>query len=50
MLEAKYNEDNIASAKLLKKLGFVQDGKVRNRRVDLISGKRKDCGSLLGDI
>ena len=42
MLEAKYNEDNIASAKLLKKLGFVQDGKLRNRRIDLMSGERKD--------
>ena len=42
MLEAKYNEDNIASAKLLKKLGFVHDGKLRNRRIDLMSGERKD--------
>lgn len=42
MLEARYSEDNIASAKLLKKLGFVQDGKLRNRRIDLLSGERKD--------
>lgn len=42
MIEAKYNEDNIASAKLLKKLGFVPEGKLRNRRMDLLSGERRD--------
>ena len=42
MLEARYSEDNIASAKLLKKLGFVPDGKLRKRRIDLMSGERKD--------
>lgn len=42
MLEAKYNVDNISSAKLLNKLGFVQDGKLRDRRIDLLSGKRRD--------
>ena len=40
MIEAKYNETNTASANLLHKLGFQIDGTLRDRRIDLDSGKR----------
>ena len=42
MLEAKYNISNIASGNLLKKLGFQFDGELRNRRIDIASGERKN--------
>ena len=42
MLEAKYNISNTASGKLLKKLGFQFDGELRNRRIDIASGERKN--------
>lgn len=42
MLEAKYNASNIASGKLLKKLGFQVDGELRNRRIDFATGKRQN--------
>lgn len=42
MMEAKYNSNNVSSEKLLKKLGFVTDGILRNRRIDLQTGKRCD--------
>ena len=42
MLEAKYNASNIASGKLLKKLGFRVDGELRNRRIDFVSGERRN--------
>lgn len=42
MMEAKYNSNNISSEKLLKKLGFVTDGILRNRRIDLQTGQRCD--------
>ena len=42
MIEAKYNEHNTASANLLGKLGFHQDGRLRDRRIDLVSGDRSD--------
>ncbi|MGN0640190.1 MAG: GNAT family N-acetyltransferase [Oscillospiraceae bacterium] len=42
MLEAKYNASNIASGKLLKKLGFRVDGELRNRRIDFASGERRN--------
>lgn len=42
LLEAKYNENNIASAKLLHKLGFQIEASLRGRRIDLISGKRNN--------
>ena len=40
MIEAKYNEDNIASGNLLKRLGFQVDGILRDRRIDRETGKR----------
>nr|WP_303244180.1 GNAT family N-acetyltransferase [uncultured Cellulosilyticum sp.] len=40
MLEAKYNKENIASSKLLTKLNFVQDGELRDRRVNQITHVR----------
>lgn len=40
MIEAKYNINNVSSGKLLKKLGFVTDGILRNRRIDLQTGER----------
>ena len=42
MMEAKYNIYNVSSEKLLKKLGFVTDGILRNRRNDLQTGQRCD--------
>ena len=42
MLEAKYNISNLASGNLLKKLGFQLDGELRNRRIDITSGERKN--------
>lgn len=42
MIEAKYNEHNIASANLLGNMGFHQDGRLRDRRIDLVSGDRND--------
>ena len=42
MIEAKYNVNNIASGNLLKKLGFQVDGELRDRRIDLVSGKRNN--------
>lgn len=42
MIEAKYNEHNAASANLLGKMGFHQDGRLRDRRIDLVSGNRSD--------
>lgn len=42
MMEAKYNVNNVSSEKLLKKLGFVTDGILRHRRIDLQTGQRCD--------
>lgn len=42
MIEAKYNINNVSSERLLKKLGFVTDGILRNRRIDLQTGQRCD--------
>lgn len=42
MIEAKCNEANHASLKLLEKTGFHVDGRLRGRRMDLITGERKD--------
>lgn len=42
MIEAKYNEINICSAKLLKKLGFQIDGILRERRIDMETMERKN--------
>lgn len=40
MIEAKYNETNISSGKLLKNIGFRTDGILRDRRMDFETGKR----------
>jgi ribosomal-protein-alanine N-acetyltransferase len=40
LIEAKYNENNISSAKLLNKLGFKYDGTLRDRRIDKYTGER----------
>ena len=42
MIEAKYNASNTASGNLLKKLGFRVDGELRNRRIDFVSGERRN--------
>lgn len=42
LIEAKCNEMNHASLKLLHKTGFQIDGKLRGRRVDLLTGERND--------
>lgn len=42
LIEAKVNETNTASMKLLEKLGFQMDGRLRDRRIDLQSGNRND--------
>lgn len=41
MIEAKYNENNDASAKLLSRLGFQTDGVLRGRRLDFETGERR---------
>lgn len=53
MIEAKYNECNAVSGNLLKKLGFQQDGKLRNRRINSENGERNDlivCSVTLSEI
>lgn len=42
LIEAKVNETNKASMKLLEKSGFRTDGKLRGRRIDLFTGERND--------
>lgn len=42
LLEAKYNENNIASSKLLNKLGFQVEASLRGRRIDRVSGERNN--------
>lgn len=42
LIEAKCNETNDASLKLLEKAGFQIDGRLRDRRVDLLTGERDD--------
>lgn len=42
LLEAKYNENNTASSKLLNKLGFQMEASLRGRRIDSNSGKRSN--------
>jgi len=42
MVEAKCNEENHASLKLLEKAGFHVDGRLRGRRMNLLTGERKD--------
>ena len=40
MIEAKCNETNDASLQLLEKTGFQVDGRLRGRRMDLLTGGR----------
>lgn len=40
LVEAKYNENNTASGRLLKKIGFLEEGRLRDRRIDLKTGER----------
>lgn len=42
LIEAKYNENNIASENLLNKLGFKVDACLRERRMDGITGERNN--------
>lgn len=42
MIEARYNENNIASGKLLDGLGFHTDGILRDRRLDRVTGERRN--------
>ena len=42
MIEAKCNETNKASLKLLEKIGFQVDGRLRGRRIYLLTGDRND--------
>lgn len=42
MIEAKCNETNHASLKLLEKVGFHVDGRLRGRRMNLLTGERTD--------
>lgn len=42
MVEAKYNEKNTASGRLLSRLGFQTDGVLRDRRMDKITGERNN--------
>ena len=42
LIEAKYNENNTASAKLLKRLHFTKEGVLRDRRIDFFTGKKCD--------
>lgn len=42
LIEAKCNEDNKASQILLNKIGFVEEARLRDRRIDFDSDIRKD--------
>lgn len=42
LIEAKYNETNVASGKLLNKLGFRIEATLRGRRIDGLSGERNN--------
>ena len=42
LIEAKYNETNIASAKLLNKLGFHVEASLRGRRIDGMTKTRNN--------
>lgn len=42
MIEARCNETNHASLNLLEKTGFRVDGRLRGRRMDLLTGERND--------
>ena len=42
MIEAKCNEANVASLKLLDRVGFQVDGTLRDRRLNLLTDERND--------
>ena len=42
LIEAKCNEDNKVSQILLNKIGFLEEARLRDRRIDFDSGIRKD--------
>lgn len=42
MIEAKYNANNLVSGNLLNKLGFQIDGELRDRRIDIKTGRRNN--------
>ena len=42
MVEAKYNEENVSSARLLHNLGFKKEAVLRGRRMNLQTGERNN--------
>lgn len=42
MVEAKCNEENVSSARLLHKLGFKKEAVLRGRRMNLQTGERNN--------
>lgn len=42
LIEAKCNETNTASRKLLEQSGFQAEGRLRDRRMNLLTGERND--------
>lgn len=42
LVEAKCSEENLASLNLLEKVGFHVDGRLRDRRMNLLTGERND--------
>ena len=42
MVEAKYNEENVSSARLLHKLGFKKEAVLRGRRMNLQTEERNN--------
>lgn len=42
LMEAKCNETNTASRKLLEQTGFLEEGRLRGRRMNLLTGERND--------
>ena len=42
LIEAKYNEKNIASGNLLERIHFTKECVLRDRRIDLLTGERAD--------
>lgn len=42
MVEAKYNEENVSSARLLHKLGLKKEAVLRGRRMNLQTGERNN--------
>lgn len=42
LMEAKCNETNTSSRKLLEQAGFLAEGRLRSRRMNLLTGERND--------